>query len=364
MSKSGYANPGLSLWLRRSSLVATSLAVGVVIGVSGCGGAPPSKGSQASSSDSNAGKTESHSERVSADERPTRGGSKKDSGIPYDAFLDDPLQIAQNNAVIAKPAAPADGGPKDVPMDKPAEPQPNAGAAAGAPSWADYISGETLQDEIKKVRNHLASSFTNPGTYNGTYKDIAVDGAVMAALAGIVTEGGADVSWKANAPFVRNFGSELSKAAVGLGKENFEKSKNAYEKLTSTLSGALPGDAGKAEPKLPFNETADRAELMKRIEKAKNWMRDNINNDAKLKGETETITHEASIISALGKVVSTEGYGSTDEKDYQNFVNALITGAQEASAAAKDQNLKKFTDAMNKVSKSCDQCHANYGNGG
>ena len=90
-------------------------------------------------------------------------------------------------------------------------------------------------------------------------------------------------------------------------------------------------------------------------------MRDNINTEAKLKGESEAIVHEAMVIAALGKIVAADGYSSADEADYQQFANALINGAKDAAAAAKDQNFQKFTDSMNKVNKSCEQCHANYG---
>ena len=100
---------------------------------------------------------------------------------------------------------------------------------------------------------------------------------------------------------------------------------------------------------------------MKRIDKARNWMRDNINTEAKLKSETDSIVHEAMIIATLGKIVSTDGYSSADEQDYQQYANALINGARDAAAAAKDQSFQKFTDAINKVNKSCEQCHANYG---
>ena len=79
------------------------------------------------------------------------------------------------------------------------------------------------------------------------------------------------------------------------------------------------------------------------------------------RAKPDSILHEAGLISTLGKVVTTEGYVSAEEPEYQQFAKLLIEGAQEATGAVKDQNLKKFKDAMDKVNKSCADCHANYG---
>lgn len=337
---------------------ATALSASTLIWIAGCGGSPPPK---AVSQEEAPAKPAAKPERIaSADHSEKASPKKKESDIPYDAFLDNPLEIANNAAVIAGPApAPAKATPGE--MEKPTENTPKA--TGGAESWSDVLPAENLQSEMKKVQNRLKASMQNPGTYNGNYKEIAVDGAVIAGLAGMAIEHSGDFSWKKNAPLIRDFGYDLSQASTGLGKDNYEKTKAAYEKLDSVFSGAIPPNSPTPAPKRPFGETADRTGLMKRIDRARGHLRDNINTEAKLKADTEGVVHETLMISSLGKIVATEGYSSADEQDYQQFANALINGAKDATAAAKDQSFQKFTDAMNKVNKSCDQCHANYGNG-
>jgi hypothetical protein len=295
--------------------------------------------------------------------RPTADGSKKKkSEIPYDAFFDNPLEVADDKTTVASAPAATTKEPAGA-TDKPMNDAP-AASGGGSSSWSEMFPMENLQTEVKKIQNRLKASLQGQGTYNGNYKDIAVDGSVMAAMAGLAIEHSGDVTCKKNAPLIRDFGHELAQSATGLGKENYEKSKAAYEKMDSVFGGAIPADAPKSPAsKRPFNETADRDGLMKRIEKARNHLRDNINTEAKLKSDTESIVHETLIISTLGKIVATEGYSSADEADYQQFADALINGAKDATTAAKDQSFQKFTDSMNKVNKSCDQCHANYGNG-
>lgn len=292
--------------------------------------------------------------------KPTAGGKKKkESDIPYDAYFDNPLEIANDNAVLAAPKA-AKTEPAE--MEKPSTDAPKS-SGGGTMAWSEILPADDLQSEVKKIQNQLRGWMQGQGTYNGNYKEISVDGAVIAALAGIALEHNADFPWKKHAPIIRDLGFELSKAATGLGKDNFDRSKAAYEKMDSVFGGAVPNDAPQSAPKRPFSDTAERDGLMKRIEKARNHLRDNINTEAKLKSDADSVLHETVIISALGSVVATEGYVSADEQEYKQFIDALIGGAKDAGAAVKDQSFKKFTDSMNKVNKSCDQCHASYGNG-
>ena len=334
--------------------------------VGGCGGSKPAataKGekvtaaSKSSSKSKTTAKNEESSDAGGSKSASTGGGRKSSNGIPYDAFFDEPLGEVANTAAAPMTAnvAKTEAAPAEA---KPATPK--AAASGGAIVWADFISIDVLQNEAKKIRNQLAADMQGPGKYNQKCKDISWDAAVVAGLAGIVIEHSEAASWKANAHYVRDFSTQLSSAAGQPGKEYFDKSKVAYEKLASVFGGTIPGDAGDVAPKKPFFEAADRAGLMKRIEKASEWLRLNINTEAKLKSELETIQHETMLVASLGKIIATEGYTDAEEADYQKFATDLITGGKEAGEAAKDQNYAKFTESINKIGKSCTECHPKY----
>jgi len=349
---------------RASSFWRRSLtAVLVAASTCGCGGGGSApKSNQVAESQPATTAAPARTEKAAAPDMEKQKRKKEDDEIPLNAFFDNPLDVAANSAIVGG-SAPKETMPTPATQEKPAAETEKPAAAGGALAWNDFLPMESVSSEFKKIQNRLKASLQNPNTYNGTYKDISADGSVIAALAEIAIEHSEDVKWKANAPLIREYGHEMAQAASGLGKDNFEKTKTAFEKIESVLSGSVPPGAPAAAPKRPFSEVADRGGLMKRIEKARNYMRDNINVEAKLKAEAESVLHEAMMISTLGKVVSFEDYSSADEPDYHGFAQALIEGSQETSTAVKDQSFKKFTDSMNKVNKSCDQCHANYGNG-
>jgi len=293
-------------------------------------------------------------------------GRKWINDIPYDVFYDDPLAVVSNNSqtVAAAPSMNANATPSTTTDANPA-PAASTGnsGGGGAAEWKSFISMEQIQEETKRIRNHLTSSLQSQGTYNGNYKDLQVDGAELAALAGIVASHGEDLSWKANSRYIRDLGSELNQTATALGKDPYAKSQTTAEKIIAVLDGSVPADAGNPAATRPFGEVASRAGVMKRIEKASEWMRSNINTEAKFKADLEQIQKEANIIATFGKVVSDESYESASEDDYKKFVKRLIEGGQEAATAAKDQAYPKFGEAMNKINKVCAECHASYGNG-
>ncbi len=352
-------------WSRQSLAMLLSLAA-ITMGLTGCGGGTPAaatngEGTRAVPEAASQGGKKPGATAAQKHVTVDADGRKWIDDIPYDVFLDDPLAEANNTATVAmNTTKPADGNPGtpamvEEPGTKPAAP------AAGGNSWKEFISMEQLLTETKRIRNHLTSSLQSQGTYNGNYKELQVDGAVLAALANVIAEHPDDVSWKANTRFIREYGHELSESSKGLGKDSYEKSQTASEKVISILDGN--GGEGDVPADRPFGEVANRAGVMKRIEKASEWMRANINSESKFKGELEQILNEATIISVLGKVAAHPSYESATEEDYKQYAKDLIDGAREAVGSTQDQSYKNFENAINKITKACTDCHANYGNG-
>ena len=227
--------------------------------------------------------------------------------------------------------------------------------------WKDLLPIEELQGELKSVRNSMTKSMANQGSYKSSFKEVAIEGAEIAALAGIMREHSDSLTWKEKAHYVRDFGAQISQAAIGLSKENFENTKAAFQRLTSVLDGSVPDDAGDVPESRPFNEAASRKGLMRRIEKAKNYLQQDINSESKFKSLADQAKHEAAIIAALGTVITTSGYEYTADDEYQKHAKSLIDGGKEATMALQDEAFDRFKQAVDKVNKSCTDCHQSYG---
>ena len=288
-------------------------------------------------------------------------GRKFVNKIPYDVFFENPLEVVNSNkSQVAAPETPAETTSRSQPASTPISP---SNPKSGEIVWQEILPMEELQSEIKTVRSSLTKSMSNQGSYNSNFKAIAIDGTELAALAGIVQQHSGTLTWKDKSAYVRDFGAQVSLAATGLGKENFEKTRSAFEKAKSVLDGSVPADAGEVIPTRPFHEFAARKGLMRRIERAKDWLKQDVNTEAKFKSMSTQVQHEAAVLTALATIITTLGYEHTDDADYQEHARLLIDGALEALSASKDEAYDRYRQSIDKVNKSCTDCHASFGNG-
>lgn len=362
-------------WLSSAGGVpgAAALAGAILAGLAGCGSqagpagketaakSPAAKGSNSESRPAPAAEPDNPHVRTDA------SGRKWVGDIPWDVFFDDPLAIASNTTAVGGSAEPPPMGTMAKPDGAPAVPTALApatpAAPAGATDWKSLITMEQIGDETKRIRNHLTSSLQSVGTYNGGYKELQIDGAVIAALAEVVSQHPEDVSWKANARYLREYGSQLRQAAQALGRENYTNSQAAAEGIEAVLAGNVPANAGDPPATRPYAEVASRAGVMQRISKASEWMRSNINAESVFNKELDEIRQESAILAALAKVVADPSYDSAAEEDYVGWAKDLLEAARAAGASTEEKSYPKFQESMNKIKKACDACHASYGTG-
>lgn len=368
----GITGSGLSL----------AMCLGLVLPLLGCGGSQPPASSQKTTSTPS--KESAKTSKASAESAPSTAsrsklvrvdidGRKWIGDIPYDVFFDDPLAVVSNTQTVASanastPTMASESSTTrttDTPTETttPAKPAETSAGSSSGTVWRSLITIEQLQQETKRIRNHLTQSLQSQGTYNGNYKELQVDGAVLAAIAAIVPEHEEGFSWKNHARYLREFGRQLNGSARALGKEAYTKSQAVGQNILAVLDGSVPADAGDPPATQPLAEAIDRIGLMYRIQKAKDWMKLEVNSESKFNSELDKIQLEASLVALFGSIVADKSYDYADEDDYKKFVRDLIDGGKEAAAAARDQSFPKFNDAIDKMQKACDQCHGIYGNG-
>lgn len=354
-------------WMR--CLILSLLCILAGWSLAGCG--KKSNGSENEAAVEEGGGDETpHAASPSKSTAPKKGKEKVVyiGDIPKDVWFDDPLTIASNNTPIgggtpkpaAAPTVAANSAPE--PATKAAADPPAPVAGGGKDDWKSIIPGEILVDETKKIKNRLTDGLSSVTRYNGNYKELQVDGAVLAALAGIEVAHPDPVSWKADAKYVRDLGSDIAAKSKGLGQGSYDPTKQAFEKLEGVLSGNKPGDLGDAAATVPFSEVARRQLIMKRMDRAFNAMKSNINNEEIFKKQNDVVAHEATMLATLAKVVATEGYEAADEPDYQNFIKEIVTSNLAVVAASKNGDYKAYNDGLSRCFKACNDCHQSYKN--
>ncbi|HUG90573.1 MAG TPA: hypothetical protein VML55_07060 [Planctomycetaceae bacterium] len=292
--------------------------------------------------------------------------------IPLDVWYDDPLLVFSSNSQATPangPAAPFATGagqpmPRPAAGETPAASAPADPPAAGQPSvdWQELISAEVLDAEAKALRNQLTAALQTVATYNNGFQAIQWDGATLCALAGVAIEHPEPLSWKDKAPYVRDLAQKIEEAAQERGRTAFQETQAPFEQLVSVFSGNVPAGIEPPEATVPFVESASRGGLMRRMQAAQDWLTKNINSADRLTSSEhkDRILHEASVLAALTKVISAEGYDAADEPDYAREADEIVKHSVNARSAAQAGSYDAFRDAVDRIGTHCNNCHTNF----
>ena len=335
------------------------------LSVLGCGGdAAPAPDPQSSATQSGAPSTPEQTSTAppAVDPGDPKSKTKWVGGIPYDVFYDQPLVVASENTSSVPVIAAGPGTqPEPVPPADTSSSPPTTSdsSAGGAPDWQQLAAADVLNEEVKRLRNSLTTNLNTLATYNRNIDSIVNDGATLAALAAVVEVHPDRVSWTDNAKFVRDLGYEIYMKADGSGRGPFEATKLPFEQIVEILNGGPPPDL-EATDKVPFSDVADRSEMMKRIKASFEYLKAEINTEARFKESPEDVTREASVLASMGGMISTDSYDSTDEEEYQKFVTNFIQACVDMSTAATTDDYSKFEDARSRVQNACNACHGEY----
>lgn len=216
-----------------------------------------------------------------------------------------------------------------------------------------------LVEEVKLLRTSLTGNLQTVATFNKAQKPIALDGAILAALAAVTTVHPDSVSWKPNAHFVRDLAFQINENSAGTGREPYTKTKEPFDKLLVVLDGGKPPEMDSPES-VPFSEVAYTSDLMKRIELSFNNLKTNINTDAKLKENAADAEREVRILLTLGTMIGDASYDNADQPAYQGFLKRFTDGARSGVQAIHTGNLPDFQAAINQIQTTCAECHQQY----
>ncbi|MDQ3329501.1 MAG: cytochrome c [Planctomycetota bacterium] len=298
--------------------------------------------------------------------------------VPYDVFPDLPPDEEIAAGATAKAGSTANSASDNPPSEtvasidrKPSEPvmpdaaptpkRPSASQpAAAASDWDAVFPREVLQTELASLRNAVGEGLLTVGSYNNAFEQISTDGWVLSALATIASEHPDATSWKANALLARDMATGLAMAATARGRQNFSEAEVAKERLFAVLNNNTPPGLPDPDPAASREETADRAALMTRMQRAADRLKNLIGDEATFKKDAAVASHEAHVLAALAKFTSHRDYGSTDEADYQSAAATVVEGGVGMAKAADGQDFATFKAEFDRVGTACDQCHQKY----
>ena len=297
-----------------------------------------------------------------------RGRRWLTDGIPYDAY--DTAPSAASAARTGRPSG-ADllaGIGANVGTAEETGGMSGSSMTGGSPSaasdgepgeWGGVITAERLRDEVKAARNTLAGLTRTVAAFNRDYAAGGDAAAVLAAAATIAAEHPGPIPFKESAPALRGLSGQVAAAATARGRTAWLKTRDAFLPLDAVLNGNAPPD-GAANADDSRAIYADRAALMRRMQRAYDRLTQDYATASRLKDDATGAAAEASVLAALMEFSAHPDYDGAESEDYDGWAADLVAAGREATRAAEAGNFRVFDAAIDRAGQRCGDCHGVY----
>lgn len=240
---------------------------------------------------------------------------------------------------------------------------PTAGAASEAGGshndWGKVIPLDLALEAVKIARTEINASLQTVPKYNAGLTTIQQNAALMGMLAIVIAEHPEAANWKAKAKYIRDLCYEIQGKATEKGGAAKQVTNELFEQITTILDGGSPPDK-ESKDIVPYVEVADRAEMMKIIDKTMTHLKSNIGDAKRMKEQANEVARDLSVLRALGVMMSDASYDAADNPEYQTFTKAFIDGAALGVEAVKTDKFDEFQTALNRLNTSCNDCHPKF----
>jgi cytochrome c556 len=289
----------------------------------------------------------------------------------YDVFFDDPVAVISNDAAVmvagnagtsatggtATPVAASGMGSGGAGSAPATEPTP---VAAGATDWSTLITTDTIQNEVKSIRNELTRIMTSVGSYNRDFASVQILGSTLAGLAQIGHEHSGTLPWKQKAILLRDLAGKVSSGASGVGRDPYDKVLLPFEQIIVILDGGNPSNAPAPDEKASVASSADREWIMRRMQKSIDVLKTSNQNEPAFKGQKEQASAELQFLASMGMLLRAPDYVYADEKIYQDYMKTMSDIGVAARSATDAETFAAFQEQFNKMNQVCTDCHKQY----
>ncbi len=225
------------------------------------------------------------------------------------------------------------------------------GLAANTPSEKDEpfkaIPAADLNRQIDVYLQGFSTAVADSDTYEGESRRVMRDAYTLAVLATLLANHESDHPRKAVCGALVEAAQKLAAA------KDFQSAKTALAQVQAVVAGGMaPGGP------LKKDVIAPQGQLMKQVTFVNNRLRRNMR---RFDDKTEDLALDAAVLSAIAQAVTHDYSAVKDPAEHSKWVEfskAMRDSAGELNAQLHQKNRRGAEDALEKMTKSCDQCHA------
>ncbi len=239
-------------------------------------------------------------------------------------------------------------------------PAENSNVDSGDFVWSDTIPDFVIEDEVKRLQQNLEQEVTSPGKFKSEYSKARQSFSMLSMMFAIIRQYDGDVRWKRHGPQAQvAFARTAANARVG-SQQAYQSAKRRKDDLAEIIRGGN-FEANEEIPEvLEWPLVVDRSPMMVRLQESIDKIRPMMASKLEFSKNVETIEHEASLIAAMGEILTREGMDEADDDDYVALSKQMLTASKQVAEAAKNENYELASPAFNSVTQSCSNCHEDW----
>lgn len=235
----------------------------------------------------------------------------------------------------------------------------NAGAREG---WSKVIDAATIETEIKRLAQSVATQMTTPGAFKGGgYKACRRNFSLLAVLFAVAADYDDEVRWQDVAAGLRTQFARAGHNCKTGTDQTFQEARQRKQELADLVAGTRP-QVPAAERKVEnWAEVADRPPLMQRFnvahqERLTKWLA----NEREFAAHRDDVRHEAQIVAMIADVIARKEFDYWDDETFAGYAKELKQSATDVAAAAERGNYPQAQQAIARATKACADCHDGY----
>ncbi len=239
-------------------------------------------------------------------------------------------------------------------------PDNQAGGSNSGAGWSQWISGTTIEDEVKSLQQQLAVDITTPGKFKTDYDQVHHSFSMLSMLFAIIREYDDDVRWKKFAGEAQaSFERAAANSRVGT-IQAYESCKLRSQQLQDMVRGGNFSGTDKAPESLDWSQVVDHSPVMEQLESSYDKLKKMTARESEFNGAIADVLHQAELIAAMSETIRQPAMEYGEEEGYLEFARQMRDAAATVAKGCRNNDFETASNAANLIGQTCTNCHEEW----
>jgi hypothetical protein len=234
------------------------------------------------------------------------------------------------------------------------------GAENKGSGWSQWISGPTIEDEVKALQQQLAVDITTPGKFKTDYNKVHQSYSILSMLFAIIGQYDGDVRWKQfSGPAQASFERAAANSRVGT-IQAYESCKRRAQQLQDMVRGGNFSGTDKPAETLDWSQVVGHSPVMEQLEISYEALKQLTARESQFNESMPEVLHLAELIAAMSHTIQQPSMEYGEEEGYVEYARQMRDAAAKVSKSCRNNDFESASNAVNLIGQTCTNCHEEW----